>query len=111
MAVSTFPSTYTTGGTEYTLCICRYSLVEYFVNITVGRSSLLKWFCQCQHTFIFGINSMQLHTDKKIYKPKTKNKSNINILSSSVKNIDLISSTMTQDICFYTIVHFNILIH
>ena len=40
---------------------------------------------------------MQLNTEKKIYKPKTKNKNNINIVSSSVKNIDLISNTLTHD--------------
>jgi len=41
---------------------------------------------------------MHLNTDKKIYKPKTRNKNNINIVSSIVKNIDLISNTLTHDI-------------
>jgi hypothetical protein len=41
---------------------------------------------------------MQRNTDRKIYKPKTENKNNINIVSSIVKNIDLISNTPTHDI-------------
>jgi hypothetical protein len=42
----------------------------------------------------------ELNTDKKIYEPKTKNKHNtcINMVSSTVKNIYLISSTLAHDI-------------
>lgn len=41
---------------------------------------------------------MQLNTDKKFYKPKTRNINNINIVSSIAKNKDLISNTLTYDI-------------
>jgi len=40
---------------------------------------------------------MQLNTDKKIYKPKTKDKNNINIVSSIVKSIDVIFNKLTHD--------------
>jgi hypothetical protein len=53
---------------------------------------------------------MQLNTHKKSYKPKTKNKNDINIVSSTVKNIDLISNTPTHDILHFYNLHFNILI-
>ena len=34
--------------------VCRYSLLEYFVNITLDRFSSLGWIMQRQHTFIVG---------------------------------------------------------
>jgi hypothetical protein len=40
----------------------------------------------------------KLYTDKNIYKPKTRNINNINIVSSIVMNKDLISKTLTHDI-------------
>jgi hypothetical protein len=56
---------------------------------------------------------MQLNTDKKCYKAKTKNKNNINIVNNIVKNIDLISSKQTHDVLYlynFTFLYFNRLV-